>query len=379
MEHSIKSLLTEIKNKKSKFNKIFSDNKSKEQLYKWLKSELAYTSNNIEGNTLTRKETRLVIEEDITSSSKPFVHYQEAVNHAKAFDYIIDILKSDKNITENVVLDIHKKLLSGIDDYNAGFYRNCPVRISGSRVILPNPIKVPNLMKDFFEKFDNNMNIEDIIKIHLDFVSIHPFSDDNGRCARLLMNLLLMKNGLCPIIIRPRDRKRYINSIEKAQLTDDRAYYLKFMLSRLSHSFDTIFDIYEPKKEDISKKLMTISKFAKEVDLPVSTIRYWVKVGKLKPTMYTESGYMMFSEKQIQKIMQDDQDNELQIKLEDKSWDLVLKDYKKARDCAKEWGISQRRVQIYCAEGRIKGALKWGEIWLIPKNTQKPEEKDRRK
>lgn len=90
----------------------------------------------------------------VTSSSKPFVHYQEAVNHAKAFDYIIDILKSNKNITENVVLDIHKKLLSGIDDYNAGFYRNCPVRISGSRVILPNPIKVPNLMRDFFEKFD---------------------------------------------------------------------------------------------------------------------------------------------------------------------------------------------------------------------------------
>ena len=124
-----------------------------------------------------------------------------------------------------------------------------------------------------------------------------------------------MKNGLCPIIIRPRDRKRYINSIEKAQLTEDRADYLKFMLSRLSHSFDTIFDIYEPKKEDIGKKLMTIAKFAKAVDLPVSTIRYWVKVGKLKPTMYTESGYMMFSEKQIQKIMQNDQDNDCQIKL----------------------------------------------------------------
>lgn len=151
------------------------------------------------------------------------------------------------------------------------------------------------------------------------------------------------------------------------------------MLSRLSHSFDTIFDIYEPKKEDIDGKLMTIAKFAKAVDLPVSTIRYWVKVGKLKPAMYTESGCMMFSEKQIQKIMQDDQDNDCQIKLEDKSWDFVLKDFKTARDCAKEWGISQRRVQIYCAEDRINGAFKWGEIWLIPKNAQNPEEKDRRK
>ena len=230
------------------------------------------------------------------------MHYQEAVNHAKAFDYIIDILKSKAIITENVVLDIHKKLLSGIDDYNAGFYRNCPVRISGSRVILPNPMKVPDLIKAFFQKLDSNKGVEDIIKTHLDFVSIHPFSDGNGRCARLLMNLLLMRNGFCPIIIRPRDRKRYINSIEKAQLSSDIDDYMKFMVTRLSQSFDTISDIYEPKKEVKNGKLMTIAKFAKAVELPVSTIRYWVKVGKLKPTMYTESGYMMFSLEQINKV-----------------------------------------------------------------------------
>ena len=296
------SLISQLSDRKRKFNKLFKEEKSKEQLYKWLKSELAYTSNNIEGNTLTRKETRLVIEEDITSSSKPFVHYQEAVNHAKAFDYIIDMLKSGKKINENTVLEIHKRLLSGIDDYNAGFYRNCPVRISGSRVILPNPIKVPDLMKDFFAKYEKFDGVADIIKTHLDFVSIHPFSDGNGRCARLLMNLLLMQNGYCPIIIRPRDRKRYINSIEKAQLTGEIEDYMRFMLYRLNNSYITIFDIFDTKNETPQAKLMTIAKFAKAVELPVSTIRYWVKVGKLKPTMYTESGYMMFSHEQIKKV-----------------------------------------------------------------------------
>ena len=299
MDNSINSLLSKITSERNKFNKLFKDDKSKEQLYKWLKSELAYTSNNIEGNTLTRKETRLVIEEDITSSSKPFVHYQEAVNHAKAFDYIIDILKSKTSVTENVVLDIHKKLLSGIDDYNAGFYRNCSVRISGSRVILPNPMKVPDLMKDFFAKYEKFVGVADIIKTHLDFVSIHPFSDGNGRCARLLMNLLLMQNGFCPIIIRPRDRKRYINSIEKAQLTGYIEDYMRFMLFRLNSSYITIFDIFDSKNENTNEKLMTIAKFALAVGVPVSTIRYWVKVGKLKPTMYTDAGYMMFSETQI--------------------------------------------------------------------------------
>ncbi len=295
-------LIFQLSDRKRKFNKLFKEEKSKEQLYKWLKSELAYTSNNIEGNTLTRKETRLVIEEDITSSSKPFVHYQEAVNHAKAFDYIIDMLKSGKKINENTVLEIHKRLLSGIDDYNAGFYRNCPVRISGSRVILPNPIKVPDLMKDFFAKYEKFDGVADIIKTHLDFVSIHPFSDGNGRCARLLMNLLLMQNGYCPIIIRPRDRKRYINSIERAQLTNEIEDYMRFMLYRLNNSYITIFDIFDTKNEIPQEKLMTIAKFALAVELPVSTIRYWVKVGKLKPTMYTESGYMMFSQEQINKV-----------------------------------------------------------------------------
>jgi len=296
------SLISQLSDRKRKFNKLFKDEKSKEQLYKWLKSELAYTSNNLEGNTLTRKETRLVIEEDITSSSKPFVHYQEAVNHAKAFEYIIDVLKSGKTINENIVLDIHKRLLFGIDDYNAGFYRNCPVRISGSRVILPNPMKVPDLMKEFFAKYEHIEGVADIIKLHLDFVSIHPFSDGNGRCARLLMNLLLMKNGFCPIIIRPRDRKRYINSIEKAQLTDNIEEYMKFMLFRLNSSYIIIFDIFDAKKEIPQEKLLTITKFANAVGVPVSTIRYWVKVGKLKPIMYTESGYMMFSHEQINKV-----------------------------------------------------------------------------
>lgn len=302
MDNSIDSLLLKVTSKRKEYKKLFNNNKAKEQLYKWLKSELAYTSNNIEGNTLTRKETRLVIEEDITSSSKPLVHYQEAINHARAFDYIIDIIKSDKKISENIVLDIHKRLLSGIDDYNAGFYRKCSVIISGSRVILPNPMKVPDLMKDFWDKYKSSTSIEDIIKLHLDFVSIHPFADGNGRCARLLMNCLLMCNDYCPIIIRPRDRKRYINSVEKAQLTGDTQEYTKFMLSRLSQSFDTIFDIFDNKNEIPQEKLMTIAKFAKEVGLPVSTIRYRVKAGKLKAALYTETGYMMFSAEQINEV-----------------------------------------------------------------------------
>ena len=136
-------ILEEIEKNKQKLQKLFENSNNKKEMYKWLKTELAYTSNAIEGNTLTRKETELVINDGITSTSKPLQHYIEAVNHAKAFEKIITFLDEDKNINENFILNIHKIILTGLDDDNAGFYRNCRVRISGSTVIMPNPIKVP--------------------------------------------------------------------------------------------------------------------------------------------------------------------------------------------------------------------------------------------
>jgi Fic family protein len=175
------------------------------------------------------------------------------------------------------------------------------VRISGSRVIMPNSVKVPILMKEFFEWLKSS-DIKDpmtAIEAHYKFVSIHPFTDGNGRCARLLMNMLLLKSGYCPLIIRPIDRKRYINAIEKRQLTDVQDSYIKFMQTALERSLKVIINFLGTSKDiQDSKKLLTISKFAKLVGVPTSTIRYWVQIEKLVPLQYTDSGYMLFSEEQ---------------------------------------------------------------------------------
>ena len=156
-------------------------------LNEWLQLELAYTSNAIEGNTLTRKETAIVIDEKRTSSSKPLVYYQEAVNHANAYNKIIELANQDSDISENDVLNIHRIILSGIDSDNAGFYRNCRVSIRGSRVVLPNPLKVPKLMTELFEWLKNTDKSSPLtaIEAHYRFVKIHPFVDGNGRIARL--------------------------------------------------------------------------------------------------------------------------------------------------------------------------------------------------
>ena len=112
----MKTLLDKIAQNKQKLTQLLAIPNNKTIMDKWLKTELAYTSNAIEGNTLTRKETALVIEEDITSSPKPINDYLEARNHAKAYDYIIERASEDLPITECTILQIHKLILSGIDD-----------------------------------------------------------------------------------------------------------------------------------------------------------------------------------------------------------------------------------------------------------------------
>lgn len=269
-------------------------------LDKWLTTELAYTSNAIEGNTLTRKETEMAIEEKITSGAKPINDYLEAINHAKAFEFIRSSAKNNVKIDENYILQIHKIILSGIDDTNAGFYRSVRVRISGSQTILPNPLKVPDLMSAFSEwliKKDNDMLLK-AIEAHYRLVTIHPFVDGNGRTARLLLNSILLENGYAPIIIRTIDRKRYLSALEAYQTKENKEPYYKFMLSAMNRSLKMMIDMLDIDKVEPHKGLLTISKFAKLCNVPVSSIRYWMGQGKIRPISFTQAGYALFDKKQ---------------------------------------------------------------------------------
>ncbi len=296
------NILEEIEIKRKTIYEILKNPQAKKVLDDWLLSELAYTSNHIEGNSLTRKETADVITQGITSGSKkPIKDYQEAINHAKAFNIILELAKNKKDISENDILGIHREILKNIYDDFAGCYRNVRVRISGSPVILPNPLKVPVLMKELIA-FINTKKIAPVQKAmetHFRFVSIHPFVDGNGRTARLLLNLILLKNGHYPIIIRPRDRRIYLSNIEKGQLTADLSAYNEFMYQTLNNSYQTYIDMFNNDINLENKNLLTISKFAKAANVPVSTVRYYLRAEKLKPVTKTESDYMLFSLEQV--------------------------------------------------------------------------------
>ena len=300
MRQKMQEIRAKIEENRKTLQNLLKNRDNQKALEAWLKTELAYTSNGIEGNTLTRRETELAIEEKLTSGAKPINDYLEAINHAKAFDFILDTTKSNVKIDENYILQIHKIILSGIDDTNAGFYRSVRVRISGSQTILPNPVKVPDLMRDFGKWLENKHKdaLDMAFEAHYKLVTIHPFVDGNGRTARLLLNAILLENGYEPVIIRKIDRRRYLSALETYQTKENAEPYVNFMLSTLNRSLKMMIDLLDTSKPEPKGKLMTIAKFAKAVDLPVSTIRYYMKEGKLKPIAFTPSGYALFDEKQ---------------------------------------------------------------------------------
>lgn len=174
---------------------------------------LTYSSNALEGNTLTLIETKVIIEDGLTIGGKSLKEINEATGHAKAFDFIFDIVK-DENITLEDIINIHKLFYQNIDSTNAGQYRTKNVFISGMDVTLPDHTNVQKLMhnleKEIVSLQEKLHPIELAATIHNKFVTIHPFIDGNGRTARLLMNLILLKNGYSITIIPPIYRSEYI-------------------------------------------------------------------------------------------------------------------------------------------------------------------------
>ncbi len=301
-----------IKNKKKKLDQYLPLPKDFEKnIEEWFRIELTYTSNAIEGNTLTRQETALVVEKDIAVGGKSLKELLEAKNHAKAFDLIKRLSKQKKDlISEKDILEIHSIILEGIDNSNSGYYRRVPVRIAGSKVVLPNPLKVPQLMKEFINFLKSSKNLHPIelaAMAHYKLVTIHPFIDGNGRTARLLMNLILMKSGYAPAIIRKKDRLIYINSLEKAQIGGSNEDYLDIIYKAVDRSLDIYIETLCGKNK-ISKlekgnvKLLKIGELAKKANLTVSTIRHWTKEELIEPYEITDSGYQLYDIKTLKLI-----------------------------------------------------------------------------
>jgi len=183
--------------------------------------EYTYNSNAIEGNTLTLRETDLVLR-GLTIDQKPLKDHMEAVGHKEAFDYVRELVKENVHLTESVIKQIHCLVLADKKN-DRGVYRRVPVRIMGAHHEPVQPYLIEPRMEQLL--IDYTASEEHIVtklaRFHIDFESIHPFIDGNGRTGRLLVNLELMKAGYPPIDIKFTDRAAYYNAFEEYHIKHD--------------------------------------------------------------------------------------------------------------------------------------------------------------
>ena len=191
--------------------------------------EYTYNSNAIEGNTLTLRETDLVLR-GLTIDRKPLKDHMEAVGHKEAFDFVSELVKDNVPISEGIIKQIHYLVLADKRE-DRGVYRRVPVRIMGAQHEPVQPYliepKMEQLLYDFAASTEHI--VKKLARFHIEFEGIHPFIDGNGRTGRLLVNLELMKSGFPPIDIKFTDRIAYYNAFDE--------YYVKHNLSLMENLF----------------------------------------------------------------------------------------------------------------------------------------------
>ena len=203
------------------------------QIQDYYRVGLTWTSNALEGNSLTESETKVLLEDGLTVGGKPLRDVFEAVDHAKAYDFMFSVFQN-RRIDEQTVLKMHGLFYQNIEPEYAGRYRDVRVLITGSQYPVAAPEKIQKEIDGLFawvqKERDGYHPVEFAAQLHKRFVFIHPFKDGNGRVARLLMNLALIQDGYLPAIVPPILRGDYVSLLERAH-RDDREF-MEFIAER---------------------------------------------------------------------------------------------------------------------------------------------------
>jgi Fic family protein len=242
--------LNEIDAMKKKVNKLRPFDKTQiKKLEEYYEINYTYDSNKIEGNTLTLQETALVVEKGMTIGGKSLREHLEAINHYEAIGYIKEIISKQEFFNEWILKNIHLLILRGIDDKNAGKYREIEVRISGSKHIPPEFFKLPEMMEKCFQYYELNIKkIHPVIlaaDMHQKLVDIHPFVDGNGRTARLVMNLILLQNGYSIANIKGdlNNRIEYYKALELSQVENDISYFRMLIANEVKRALNDYLNV----------------------------------------------------------------------------------------------------------------------------------------
>ncbi len=259
LEKSERALDRQIARKKAAldslrpFPKVLEDRLREELVILW-----TYHSTAIEGSTLSLKETATLLAEGIVVGNKPLTDYLAARGHRDAINLVFRWVEEKEDLAEADLLELHRATMKNVVDIHLGVYRPVQVYLLGSSYIPPPPEQVPQLMWEFLRKLNLNPEGHEPIKLaaltHLDFESIHPFVDGNGRVGRLLANWVLMKNGYPPIVIAKRERVRYFRMLEEAQTKLVAYRIVRFFKKKVDAALDFYLKRLTPHKSDVVPK-----------------------------------------------------------------------------------------------------------------------------
>ncbi|WP_374507494.1 Fic family protein [Flavobacterium sp.] len=244
---TLASILTQIDELKAKLDQYRQFDSYR--ISQALELEYTFESNRIEGNTMTLRETDLVINEGLTISGKSMREHLEAINHQEAIAFIKDLMNKNTSLIEREVLSIHNLILRGIHPEDAGRYRKVQVMIKGSTHMPPQPFLVAKEMEDYFIWYETNKNkLHPVVlaaEMHERLVTIHPFIDGNGRTSRLVMNLILLQHGYVIANIKGDydNRMRYYQALETAQTKNNKEDFLLFVAQIEKESLERYLDI----------------------------------------------------------------------------------------------------------------------------------------
>jgi Fic family protein len=233
------SITPRLRNSTSRLQEEFAQIRNEDErivakLTKRLRAKYTYHTNSIEGNTLTESETRSFIETGMTISGKPLRDYIEAENIPKALDMLINMAGDTKPLLRTSdILDLHRLVVHGIEEANPGYFRRGFVRIGNSPYVPPPAYEIQTLVNEMVGHVNKNPDklapLEMAFRTHLWFVSIHPFDDGNGRVARLLAGLIMMKNKMPPPVIKTEHKNKYYRVLRKTSQLGVLKQYYDFM------------------------------------------------------------------------------------------------------------------------------------------------------
>lgn len=247
--------------------------------------ELTYNSNALEGNKLTLKETYLVINDGLTVKGKSLKDHLEAKNHNEAVHFLYDLIEHQKRqtLSEQLIRSLQELIIKDIEDAEAGKYRQGAVMITGSKHRPPEAFEIPRLMQEFVAWAKKNSAklhpVEFAALAHHRLVYIHPFTDGNGRTARLFMNLLLMQRGYPLVIILKNDRQKYYRALEKAD-TGQYDEIQKFIAQSVERSLNIYLKTLPSNSKEQS--LIPLSALSKQSKFSEKYLNLLARSGKLE-------------------------------------------------------------------------------------------------